>query len=283
MPSEPETLRATRIATGVVVFALSVVAIVQLTAAAIARVPAGGLTISVLLPAGLEYTREPLPQALATALGWSFVLATSAFALASIGGVTCGLITALAPIRTVRAVGWLLATVGVALPSFLWAMLLQLVVVTYYVRTHTLPFPSGGAGLDQHLVLPTIALAARPFAYVVRVTVAAVHDQRHAPYVQVARGKGLSETAIVLRHLLPVMRPTLAAGMGYAARVTVSSLVIVEYVFNWPGAGSAFIQSVALGKFALAAAIAVAFITLLTAAGTLAHAIAGRARSVLAA
>lgn len=256
---------AGRLTTDGLLFLTSVLGVAVLTRAALAQVPPGGLSINVLLAGGLEYTRQPLPLALLVATAWSLVLAGAAFTIAAAVGIVGGLVGALSPNRVVRSMSWLIGTVGVALPSFLWAMLLQLAIVLIYLKTRTLPLPSSGAGLDRHLVLPAIALAARPLAYVLRVTVAAVEEQRHAPFMQFARSKGLTEMRLTLRHLLPVIRPTLAAGLAYAARTTVSSLLIVEYVFNWPGAGSAFIQAVAIGQVPLATAIAVVFIVLLAA------------------
>jgi ABC-type dipeptide/oligopeptide/nickel transport system permease component len=276
MFTQPRFAIAPRATANGLLLIISVVGIVVVTRAALAQVPPDGLAINVLLAGGLEYTRQPLPSALVVSVGWSLALAATAFLIAAVVGTLGGLLGALSASGLVRSTVWLIGTAGVALPSFLWAMLLQLAVVVIYLKTRTLLLPSSGAGLDEHLILPSIALATRPLAYVLRVTVAAVEEQRHAAFMQVARSKGLSEWTLTVRHLLPVIRPTLMSGLAYAARLTVSSLLIIEYVFNWPGAGSAFIQAVAVGQVALATWIAVVFIGLLAGISALAR-VAARA------
>jgi peptide/nickel transport system permease protein len=158
---------------------------------------------------------------------------------------------------------WSVGTLGVALPSFFWAMLFQLAIIVIYLRTGIRPLPTTGTGLDAHLIGPTLALAARPLAYVLRATAVALDQERQADYTRLARGKGLSERAILVRHLAPNVAPTVIAALTTAARATLSSLLIVEFFFNWPGAGSAFIEAIAARRIDLAAAIALVFVAVL--------------------
>lgn len=255
------------VAEGLAGLLLTATLVALLADAVLARVSLQGSTLGVLLrgirPFGALGTRE----ALVVAVGRSGVLLLVALALAALVGGGAGVAFALSGSRAVRAVAWALGTVGVALPSFFWAMLLQLAVVIVYGRTGALLVPTQGYGLDRHLVLPALALGARPVAYLFRTTAVAVEEARHAEYVRLARAKGLGEGAILVRHLLPSTAGAVLAGAGLAARSALSSLAIVEYVFAWYGAGFGFIHAVATGDRRLATALVVAFAVLFALVG----------------
>lgn len=250
---------------GLLVTGLLVAALAELV---LARVSLQGFTLNILLrnlrPFGNLGTRE----AFALALGRSGVLLLTAFALAALVGVGAGIVYALSGSRPIRAVAWTLGTAGVALPSFFWAMLLQLAVIALFARTGRLLLPTQGYGLDRHVVLPALALGVRPVAYLFRTTAAAVEEARHAEYVRLARAKGLGEGYILRRHLLPTTAGAVLGGMNLAARGTLSSLAIIEYVFDWHGAGFGFIYAVANGDRHLATALVVAFAVLFALVGS---------------
>ena len=184
--------------------------------------------------------------------------------------------------QILRAAAWALGTVGTSLPSFFWAMLLQLAVIVIYLRTQKLIAPvSGGFGLDAHLLLPAIALGLRPAAYIFRTTATALEEARHAPHVTTALAKGLGPAPIAMRHVARNAAPALLAGIALGAKTSLSSLAIVEYVFTWNGAGYGFILAVANGNVAFASALALVFAVALTLLGA-GLGVAGRAISVAA-
>ena len=248
------------VARGLVSLVLSAVIVVWITDAALARVQLGDLTLGLLLAGKTPFRDMSLPVALWTALTRSAVLVGAALGLAVIVGALAGATYAFSTSRVLRAISWAVGTVGTSLPSFFWAMLLQLVVILFYLRTQTLIAPvSGGFGLDSHLLLPAIALGLRPAAYIFRTTATALDDARHAPHVTTALAKGLGPTQIATRHVARNAAPAVLAGLALGAKTTLSSLAIVEYVFTWNGAGFGFIQAVATGNVAVAAAIALVF------------------------
>ena len=149
-------------------------------------------------------------------------------------------------------------------------MLLQLVVVLVYIRTQRVLAPiSGGFGVDEHLILPAIALAMRPAAYIFRTTATALDEARHAPHVVTAWAKGLNPSVVARRHVARNATPAVLAGMALGAKTALSSLAIVEFVFTWNGAGYGFILSVATGDVAFASAIALVFAVALALMGAL--------------
>lgn len=234
------------------------------------------MTIGVLLRGTDPFRGMATAEALGTAVGRSGALLLTALAAAALLGGAAGTAYAFAPSRALRGAAWAVGTLGVALPSFFWAMVLQLVVVLWYGRTGHLLLPTSGFGLDAHLVLPALALAARPAAYLFRTTATALDEARRGDYVRTARAKGLLESVIASRHVVPNAVPGIANGVALAMRTSLSSLAIVEYVFSWNGAGFGFIHALANGRIAFATLVLLAFVALFTAI-TLATEAAGRA------
>jgi peptide/nickel transport system permease protein len=255
---------------GLVSLVATALLVVWITDLAINAAPLGDLTLGLLLAGRAPFQGLSLPEALWTAVSRSAILVGAALAVAIAIGVVAGAAFAFSRWRVLRAVAWALGTVGASLPSFFWAMLLQLVVVLVYLRTQRLLAPvSGGFGLDQHLILPAIALAMRPAAYIFRTTATALDEARHAPHVITAWAKGLGPTLVARRHVARNAAPAVLAGLALGAKTALSSLAIVEFVFTWNGAGYAFILSVATGNVAFAAAIALVFAVVLTLLGGL--------------
>jgi ABC-type dipeptide/oligopeptide/nickel transport system permease component len=226
------------------------------------RVSLDGLILNLLLRNRDPFIGMPLANAVAVAVARSLVLIAGATAIATALGLFFAVLYFAARFRVVRAIGWTLGTVGVSLPSFFWAMLLQLFVITWYLRTGRGLLPTTGYGLDEHMVLPIIALALRPTAYVFRTVATALEEIAARDYVRTARAKGLVERLVLARHMFPNARPTFLAGVGYASRSVLSSLAIVEYLFTWNGAGFAFIYAVANRQIDVAVAVAVSLATL---------------------
>lgn len=239
---------------------LTAVLVVWITDAALSSVKLGDLTLGLLLAGRAPFRDLSLGAAVWTAVSRSAILVGAALALAVAIGATAGVTYAFSRWRVLRAAAWALGTVGTSLPSFFWAMLLQLVVVLVYLRTQKLIAPvSGGFGLDSHLFLPAIALGLRPAAYIFRTTATALDEARHAPHVTTAFAKGLGPMPIAMHHVVRNAAPALLAGLALGAKTSLSSLAIVEYIFTWNGAGYGFILAVANGNVAFASAIALVF------------------------
>lgn len=246
---------------------LTALVVVWLADLALSGASLGELTIGVLLRGTDPYRNLTFGEALVTALWRSGALLVASLAVAAVVGIVAGVGYALSASRLVRGVAWTIGTAGVSLPSFFWAMLLQLLVVLWFLRTQERLLPTSGFGLDEHIVLPAIALGARPAAYLFRTTATAIDMVRHADHVRTARAKGLLESVIARRHVFPNAAPSVLAGSGLAARSALSSLAIVEYVFSWHGAGFGFIHALANGRSGFAVAIAVAFALVFAALG----------------
>jgi peptide/nickel transport system permease protein len=234
--------------------------VVWITDAAIHAAPLEDLTLGLLLRGRAPFRDLSLAEALWTAVSRSAILLGAALLAAVVVGVGAGAAFAFSRSPLVRGPAWAIGTVGASLPSFFWAMVLQLIVVLVYLRTQRLLAPVGGGfAVDAHLILPAIALAMRPAAYIFRTTATALEEARHAPHVVTAWAKGLGPLLVARRHVARNSAPAILAGIALGAKTALSSLAIVEFVFTWNGAGYGFILSVATGNVAFASAIALVF------------------------
>jgi ABC-type dipeptide/oligopeptide/nickel transport system permease component len=103
----------------------------------------------------------------------------------------------------------------------------------------------GDLSLDatRHLLLPAFALALPIAVAVGRSLDSALREVMQQTYIGTARGKGLRETAVVLRHGLRNAASPALAMIGLQIRLLFGNLLIVELVFGWPGLGLYMVQS----------------------------------------
>ena len=172
----------------------------------------------------VELLRERLPNSLALAAFSMAVSLLIAFPLGVLAAVRRG--TALDSGAKV------LATLGQSLPTF-WVGIVLIEVVAGRLQW----LPAGGSGSLAHYILPGFTLGWFVVAGLMRLLRSAMLEVLDAEYVTTARAKGASEVSVVWRHalrnaLIPVVT---FAGVYFAILVT--SAIVVETVFAWPGMG----------------------------------------------
>jgi peptide/nickel transport system permease protein len=136
-----------------------------------------------------------------------------------------------------------------ALPEFVVAVVLVIFFATT-VFPRFLPaistVPPGSRPWDNWtaLVLPTLTLVIAVAPYVARIMRASMIEVLESDYVEMARLKGLPERTVLLRHALPnALGPVfqvIALNLAYLA----GGIIVVEYVFNYTGIGSAIQEAV---------------------------------------
>jgi peptide/nickel transport system permease protein len=185
-------------------------------------------------------TGRPVAAELRDRLPFTVLLTLVALPLAIVPGLAAGLAAA------ARARSWVdtLVTGSVvvvaAVPVYWTALLLMM---AFSLRLGWLP--SSGSGEWRHLVLPAVTLGLASAAPLARVARASLLDALAEPHVVVARAKGLSPQAVLLRHglrnaLLPVVT---VAGIDLGRML--SGAVFVEAVFGWPGVGRLMVDAIA--------------------------------------
>ena len=162
------------------------------------------------------------------------------FAVSIVVGISVGL----AGVR-VRPPGvrtWLTAftTVGLSTPSFFFGRLTVAIffLLVINVPGAAMPLPIQGYGWDEHLILPVIALALRPTAQIAQIMAGLLAGELGRQYIIAARGRGLPERRVVRRHALRNVWAPIVQAMAGAMRLLVGDLIVVEWLFGWPGLGA---------------------------------------------
>jgi len=150
---------------------------------------------------------------------------------------------------TRRRSGWSLLTilasiVGVSVPSFFAALLLQIGAIRLTRVLGHRVLPVGGFGWDRHVILPALVLAGRPIAQIYRVTYVTISDILEQDYVRTARSKGLRELIVLGRHVIRNAAIPILTTIGMSLRFSLSSLPVVEFFFSWPGVGFTLLKSI---------------------------------------
>ncbi len=135
-----------------------------------------------------------------------------------------------------------------ALPEFVVAITLVIVfsVVVLHVLPATSSIPPGSHPWNnlKALVLPTATLAIVIAPYIFRMVRGAMIEALESDYVEMATLKGLSRWRVMLAHALPNSLPPIVQVVGLNLLYLAGGIVIVEYVFNYPGVGAALVDAV---------------------------------------
>jgi oligopeptide transport system permease protein len=136
-------------------------------------------------------------------------------------------------------VAMLLALSALALRSFIIGPLLILAFALWW---HWLPV--GGWGTLETLILPSITLAAPYVAYIARLLRGSMIETLGQDYVRTARAKGLRESVVLYKHALRVAILPVVSFLGPLAANLLTGSIVVETIFNIPGAGGFFVNSI---------------------------------------
>lgn len=158
--------------------------------------------------------------------------------IAIVIGVGTGLVAALKQNTRWDYISMAIAMVGVSIPSFVLAPLLQLLISLKFGW-----LPVAGWDSFAHMILPSIALGTAYAASMARLTRGGMLEIVRQDFVRTARAKGLPEKIIIIRHmikggLLPVM-----TYLGPAAAFLMSGSLVIEKIFDIPGLGRHLINS----------------------------------------
>ncbi len=174
----------------------------------------------------------------------SIGLLAAALAIAAIVGIPLGTAAATLKNPALSSATMTLSLLGISLPSFFLAALLQIAEVVWFRATGVRLVPVGGFGWDAHLVLPALVLAARPLAHLARIAYGSLRDIDGEDYVRTARAKGLPQRIVLGVHEARNAAVPMLTALAVSLRFSLASLPVVEYFFSWPGIGSALLDAI---------------------------------------
>jgi oligopeptide transport system permease protein len=170
----------------------------------------------------------------------SATLGVAGFLIAIAIGLPTGILAALRRHRLPDRALMLLSVLGVSVPSFILASLLQ-----YYVSYRLGWAPAAGWGESPwQVILPALALAGFPVAFISRLTRTSMLNILDSDWLRTASAKGLARSRVILRHAL---RNAILPVVTYSGPLLASLLTgsfVVENIFAIPGLGSSFVLSI---------------------------------------
>ncbi|KQV15635.1 oligopeptide transporter permease [Rhizobium sp. Root1203] len=179
-------------------------------------------------------------QQLMLGLPYTFTIGGAAFVLAIVIGVTVGCLGALYQNKAPDYLLGLLILIGLVLPNFLIAPILQLV---FGIRLGWLPVGGWGNGSIRYLILPVLVLALPHAGRISRMTRGSMIEVMNQNYIRTAKAKGIGPRLTVMRHALkPAIMPVVSY-LGPAASYLLTGSLVVESIFGLPGIGRYFINA----------------------------------------
>ncbi|MFT7059339.1 MAG: ABC-type dipeptide/oligopeptide/nickel transport system permease component [Pseudorhodobacter sp.] len=205
---------------------------------------------------GISYRlQQPVAELILSRLPATLELAFISGILAFVFGVGFGVYTAL------NRSGWLsnviMATslIGVSLPTFLigilliWIFAVELQWLPSFGRGDTVDIGSWRTGLltpsgRASLVLPAITLGLFQMTLIMRLVRAEMLEVLRTDYIKFARARGLTNRAVNFGHALKNTLVPVITITGLQLGSIIAFAIITETVFQWPGVGALFINSV---------------------------------------
>jgi peptide/nickel transport system permease protein len=186
----------------------------------------------------------------------TLLLSTAAMLVSFPLGVAIGVLSAVKRGAFIDRIAILLATFGLSLPSFWFAMVLIMIFsvqLRWFPGTGmTSPIGGGDVGdIAKHMVLPTLALSVIPLAGIARYTRSAMLEVVAQDFVTTARAKGISERRVIVRHVFRNTLVLIVTMLGLQVGFLLAGAVYVENVFSWPGVGQLLVEAILKRDFPL--------------------------------
>jgi oligopeptide transport system permease protein len=186
-----------------------------------------------------KYQDRTVNQIIKESFPVSFELGMTSIGLSLLLGIPAGIIAALKRNKWQDFTIMFLATFGVSVPSFVFAAAL---IHIFAIKLALLPAAMWG-GLEYR-ILPSIALAGMPTAFIARLTRSSMLDVLGQDYIRTARAKGLAQYVIIYRHALKNALIPVITYIGPMAAGILTGSFIIETLFAIPGLGRYFVTSI---------------------------------------
>ncbi|WP_017811807.1 MULTISPECIES: ABC transporter permease [Paenibacillus] len=187
----------------------------------------------------MKYQNQDVTGRIAQTFKPSLQIGIFAIIISIIVGIVLGLIAALYHRKLIDHVAMTLAIIGIAVPSFVLATLIQ-----YLFALKLGWFNVMGFSKPSDFVLPVAALAVQPIAFIARLTRSSMLEVLNSEYIKTAKAKGLNGFTIMTRH---VVRNGILPVVTYVGPMTanvITGSVVIEQIFGIGGIGKVFVESI---------------------------------------
>ena len=177
-------------------------------------------------------------------LGNTVVLATSGIVFSVIIGIPVGIISAIKQYSVLDNITMFITLFLMAVPTFWFALIL---VIIFSLNLVSLPSSGMQHGFPDNLIsliLPTLTLGCGYAALIARTTRSSVLEVVRQDYIDMARAKGLTENAVIWKHMLKNALIPIVTVVGLNFGTLLGGSVLTESIFSWPGVGRFVVDSI---------------------------------------
>lgn len=228
---------------------------------------------------GLSLSQHrPVADIISSDLGYTLLVAFLTIVVTWCIALPLGAYSAVRQYSAVDYTVTFLSFVGLAIPTFLLALVLLYVSFSWLgwnvgglfsPNYESAPWSVGRVlNLGSHLIIPCVVLAAGGVANLSRVMRANLLDELSKPYVITAQAKGLPRRGLIMKYPLRVAMNPFASGIGLMMREVMSDTIIVSIILSLPTLGPTLVSSLQNQDMRLAGAI-ILLLGLITIVGTI--------------
>lgn len=210
-------------------------------------------------------SNRPVATDLAQRLPRTFELIIGSTVLATLIGVTAGVVAASHRNRLPDVVVSVVSLIWISTPVFVSGTLLLLVFglkLKLFPATGYVSFTDDPVGHLQRLALPVVTLALLDAAVILRMTRSTLLEVLGEDYVRTARAKGVSNQRVLYGHALRNALIPVVTVIGLQMGTLLGGSVLVEFIFNWPGVSSYLITGITRRDYVVVQAVVLVIATL---------------------
>jgi len=186
-----------------------------------------------------QYDGRPVANIIGERIGVSAILGAQSLIVGTLIGLLLGIIAALKHNTFVDFGSMVIAVLGLSIPNFVLAGLLQ-----YWVGVRLQWLPVAFWEGFEYSILPTISLAAFVVATIARFMRTEMLDVLSQDYISTARAKGIREISVVLKHGIRNAMIPIITILGPLTVSLMTGTLVVEKIFSIPGLGEQFVESI---------------------------------------
>lgn len=210
---------------------------------------------------GVSYVQSknrPVAKIIAQAFPVSAKIGGYAVIVAILFGIPIGCISALKRDKFIDNVFRVLSTIGVAVPGFVVATALMLVL-----GARLKIFPTSGLNTPGSYFMPVFSLALFPMCYITRLMRSSMLDVIDQDYIRTARAKGMSVFTTIFKHALRNSVIPVVTYLGPMIANVLTGGFVVEKIFNIPGLGRYYVKSIECRDYTIIMGVTIFYSALL--------------------
>jgi len=202
----------------------------------------------------LKYPNRDINDILFDAIPVSLLLGAIAMIIAIIIGISVGMISALKPKTQLGKFCSLISTLGMSMPSFVFAGIL---ISIFGLGLNWLPVALWEG--PEYIILPALTLSIAPASYIARITRSAITETLAKPHIQAAYAKGLKQSEVITRHILANSLIPILTITGPLVAILITGSFVVEFIFALPGMGKYFVTAFINRDYFLVSGVIIVF------------------------